>query len=158
MAYANPFTITVPAGTLKTAPVSAAWAMEGDILDEIQFVIPFGHNGFTGIHVLWSNTVILPWGQGTWLVSSNEYGRFPIGLTITNANLIVEAYNTGQYQHSFFFRGITRDSGSTTQAAQSILQPDRTLEIPAASTDPLSSDVLLAGMSLSDLGMGQVTA
>jgi hypothetical protein len=99
-----PLTVTVPAGTAIDDPLIVPWPLADANLDFIDIIIPDGHSGLTGIAVYWSGTQVLPWGTDTWIVANDEKVHTPIGSYITISGLSVYAYNTGQFDHSFYLR------------------------------------------------------
>ena len=116
-----PLTVTVPAGTPPTAPLIVPWPLIDANLDYIDIIVPDGHSGQTGIAVYWSGTQILPWGTNSWIIANNEKIHTPITTYITIGGLEIYAYNTGQFDHSFYLRGhITYTTAPTVTAEGTI--------------------------------------
>jgi hypothetical protein len=99
-----PLTVTVPPGTTLENPLIVPWSLADANLDFIDIIVPDGHSGLTGVAVYWSGTQVVPWGTGTWLVANDEKIHTPVGSYITISGLSVYAYNTGQFEHSFYLR------------------------------------------------------
>ena len=136
-------TITAPAGTPQSAPVTKAFPLEDGLLDKIQMLIPFGHNGTTGIAVKHGDVTLLPWGQGSWLIGSNEWTEFPVNQEVLTDSLHVEAYNGGTFDHSWYLRAFIKDSPAIQEPTAPLQAADTSLENYAPAPDPLSPDALL---------------
>jgi hypothetical protein len=99
-----PLSVTIPAGTAPGAPVSASWPMTQGWLQGIDLDIPAGHNGTTGLKILYQGTQIVPWSLTTWLVLNRPAYGFTWNEQIMAVGLTVQAYNTGQWAHTVFLR------------------------------------------------------
>ena len=150
--------ITVPAGTLPTAPMSQAWVTEDNTIADIELEIPPGHNGFTGIRVIKGDTTILPYNMGTWIIANDVSRIFPVNDYIPTGDMKIIAYNQGQYAHTFYLRMTVSDY---TQPSESVagtpIVPVASGDITTA-PDPLSPDALLGADTASGLASGTITA
>ena len=101
--------ITVPAGTLDTAPTSLAWPLEDAQLVSLEFIAPPGPSGLCGIRVKRAGTVIVPFNDNGWLIMDNDKFAFPFNEEMTATGITIEGYNTGIYDHTFYFRAVISD-------------------------------------------------
>lgn len=97
-------TFLVPAGTPVAAPVTQAVPLEDNILDVVTIIVPDGHAGLTGFHILWGGTQILPYNAPSWLIANNEKIEWPYASEVTAAGLSVAGYNTDIWPHTFYVR------------------------------------------------------
>lgn len=99
-----PFTALVVAGTTVAAPTTFNPALPIGTLERIELQIPPGHVGATGIRFTYSGQQIVPWSNTVaWVIGDNLDLTFPVDFEIGNG-LRVVAYNTGNFDHSFFLR------------------------------------------------------
>ena len=100
--FAQPF--TVPAKTAITAPVTAQFPLPTGHIAAITIVIPNGHNGLTGMQVLWGGVQIMPYGTGQWVVSNNTEVTEPVDQDISQNSMTLAGYNTDVFPHTFQVR------------------------------------------------------
>lgn len=99
-----PITVSPTPGTLPTAPHDRTWNFTQGILAEITIQIPPGHNGRTGIRIVYHGTVIIPWSLTGWIIASGETFTFDWDDEIMSTGLVVETYNTDITVHNFYLR------------------------------------------------------
>lgn len=150
--------VTVPAGTLHTAPLTVPWVTEDNDVADIEIEIPPGHNGVTGIRVMKGDVQLLPYGTGTFLVA-NGYDRvFPVGEYLPTSDVKIQAYNEGLYSHTFYLR-MTVSNHVIPSTASPV--PDTSalgFGGTVVSQDPLSPDALIGADTAAALTAGDVTA
>lgn len=128
-------TITVPAGTPKSAPLVTAWLLEQGWLTEWEIAIPAGHAGTTGIRLLYHGTQMAPWDAGEWITTNRERLTIPWHAEIMINGVAFQTYNTGAQAHTFICRAridpvITRREQSVIGAAPlAIAHPHALAEI-----------------------------
>jgi hypothetical protein len=108
--------VTIPPNTPLATPVSQSWVLEEAHLKYIEIVIPDGPSGFAGFRILWAQQQIFPWSNLSYLTPNNEKIHMDMDVDITITGLVIEAYNTDVWPHTFYFRGVITDL-SPTQAA-----------------------------------------
>lgn len=96
------FTVSIPAGTLATAPQVSDLAMPARIVREVRVRIPPGPAGTVGFALAASGVPIIPWNAGQWLVGNDELVTLPLANQITSGAWQLRAYNTGVYAHSLY--------------------------------------------------------
>lgn len=139
-----PLTVTVPPGTLQSAPQVTPWRTDdAPELSYFDIIVPNGHNGLTGIKLLWSGTEIVPWDNTAFLTANDEKIHVEFGGYITVNALTVVTYNTDIFAHSFYLRALIKQvlPASMCQPVDlaSLVMPD----LPNLPLDPLSPDCLL---------------
>lgn len=102
--------VTVPANTPIGAPVAVTSALETNHLDRIEIDVPDGHDRNTGVRVLSNGTVIVPFNVSGWIIANDHYFTIPFDDDITVGSLVIQAYNTDVYQHTFYVRFVMRNS------------------------------------------------
>lgn len=150
--------VTVPAGTPQSAPVSVPWVTENNTIVDIELEVPPGHNGLTGLRVMKGDVQLVPWGVGTFIIANNYTRTFQIGAYLSTGDVTVQAYNTGQYPHTFYLRMTVTDYD--VPAVPSTLSQVAT--VPAgtitATPDPLSPDAILGPDAAAAVTDGTLTA
>jgi hypothetical protein len=152
-----PLTVTVPAGTLASAPLSVPFVTEDNVIVSIEIEVPPGHNGLTGIRVMKGDVQLIPWGANSWITANDYVHTFPVNDYVPTSDVKVQAYNTGTYPHNFFLRMTmtlytppSAGLGSTEAAALAIQAADTAL-------DPLSPDALIGNAAADALTSGAVS-
>ena len=150
-------TVTVQPGTLPGAPQSTPWVTEDNTIVSIEFEIPPGHNGLTGIRLTKGGSQILPFSGNTW-ITANGYSRvFAIDDYMPTRDLTVETYNQGAYPHSFYLRMTVVDYTPSPVQFGATEAGALNLGSPSTVTDPLSPDSLLGPDTVDALITGQLT-
>jgi hypothetical protein len=101
--------VTIPAGTLQSAPVSTPWVLEEAHLKYIDIIIPDGPGGTAGFRILWAQQQIIPWANNSYLAPNNEKIHVDTDVDITISGLVIQTYNTDTWPHTFYFRGLISD-------------------------------------------------
>jgi hypothetical protein len=109
-------TVTTPANTAKAAPKSTTWTLEDAYLTTVTFIIPDGHNGFTGVRVKMSQQEIMPWSNNDWLVANAEKVEIPYNGAISASGIVVETFNTDVFDHTHYLRAIITDNAPASTA------------------------------------------
>lgn len=103
-----PWTVTVPAGTPIAAPMLSPPELVPGRIEQVEIQIPPGHVGATGIRFTLAGQQILPWSNDiAWIIGDNLRAPFPLDIEVANGFVVV-AYNTGNYDHSFYLRFTVR--------------------------------------------------
>jgi len=139
--------VAVPAGTPISAPVIQSWPLDEATLKRIEITIPDGHNGLTGIRILWAGQQIIPWSNNQYLVGSGRTIPVEFNQDITISGLVIEAYNTDVYSHSFYLLATVVDL--TASQMSSTMTGSGAVALPALAAiapDPLSPAALLASL------------
>ena len=98
------FSVTIPAGTLKTAPVQINLAMPARIVEEVEIVVPPGPRGEVGFQLGTSGSQIIPITPGQFVVTDNEVIHWPLEGQIDSGAWQMIAYNTGAFNHTLAVR------------------------------------------------------
>lgn len=96
--------ITVPAGTLDTAPQTTALTLRDAVLERIEVRIPPGPSGLVGFAFLHSGQQVIPFVVGQWIIADNESLDWPVENYPTGNKWSVRAYNTDVYDHTLYLR------------------------------------------------------
>jgi hypothetical protein len=98
----TPKTLTVAARTLKTAPASVTWTLYPGWVHTFRVDIPTGHNGLTGVRIVYKGTPIIPFDQTSYLVGSGHTFQVPYEDEIDDTGLAVQAFNSDAFPHTFY--------------------------------------------------------
>ena len=98
------FAVSVPAGTLASAPQVTQVTMPARLVRELEILVPPGPRGEVGFTVGAAGVQVLPNQAGTWMVTDNETINWPLENQIESGGWEVRAYNTGNYPHTLTFR------------------------------------------------------
>jgi hypothetical protein len=96
------FTATIPAGTLKTAPVTVNTEMPFRTVRQIDWRVPNGPMGVFGWQVAMGGIQVFPSGGDTWVVSNDEHGTWLVTDAPDSGAWQVIGYNTGANPHSVY--------------------------------------------------------
>jgi hypothetical protein len=110
------YTITVPAGTLDTAPLTFPMAMPPRQVEALQIVVPPGPSGFVGFAVLVGGGRVIPYQSDAWIVTAGENITWPLEHMPNSGAWSVLAYNTGAQDHSIYFRWLLKYLGAGAAA------------------------------------------
>jgi len=102
-------TITAPPNTSKGAPKETDFYIEGELLTEVQIVIPPGHCALTGIQAFYGIEQLFPLPTGEWLTGDSEVLKFPQywPIPFQGTTIKLKTYNEDDtYDHTFILRFI----------------------------------------------------
>lgn len=95
---------TVGRNVPATSPTSYTVSLGDVMLDKIDIRIPPGHNGTTGLRIVFNGSYIVPWSQGgDWLIMNDEALEVLVG-TEVDTHLTLQLYNTDVYSHTAYLR------------------------------------------------------
>lgn len=94
------FTCAIPAGTLKTAPVTIAMSMQLWEVESIDLEVPSGPSGLMGFYLAIGTEQWLPHRAGEWFVWNDRSKNWPLTNQPTSYGWNLVGYNTGKYTHS----------------------------------------------------------
>ena len=119
--------VTVPAGTLQAAPHSEPFPLEDAYLILINLILPKGHSGYTGIRILRSGQEIVPYSNTKFIVSNDRVIPISFRSAINASGLVIQAYNTDVYDHTFYLEATITDTPPVTASAlqlETVISPD----------------------------------
>jgi hypothetical protein len=142
-----PLTVVTPKATPIGAPQATPWPLEDANLLRVEITVPSGHNGLTGIRLLWANQQVIPFGNNSYLVANDRTIVVEFNDYMTASGLVVGTYNTDIYDHSHYLLATITDTASArvsnSQAGSgAAILPAPTVTAP----DPLGPDALLASL------------
>lgn len=124
--------ITATAGTTPASPASIPLTLETNHLDRIEIDVPDGHDRQTGIRILSNGTVIVPFSLNDWIVANDHYFTIPFDDDITNTDLVIQAYNTDVFDHTFYLRFVM--ANTTVPLASAVVSSAGTVSVTAATS------------------------
>jgi hypothetical protein len=137
-------TLTVPAGTPITAPVTAAWPLEDNLLKHFTVQVPDGHCGLTGFRVLQAQQQVVPFANNSYIVSNDRTFPFEWDDEITSTGLVLSGYNIDIFPHTFYCTALVTNIPVPGTEPPAAVTP---LEAPSApigiDTDELTPDAIL---------------
>ena len=96
--------LTVPAGTPVSAPATFVIPMPSGHIDDVNLVVPAGHNGLTGFQLVLAGTPIIPYGGATFLVANDYDKSWPIDQDFNEGQVVMTGFNTDIFAHTFYCR------------------------------------------------------
>lgn len=114
--------VTIPAGTLITAPVRVVPTFDEGDVERIEMRWPPGPSGLVGLRIGHSGQVIIPFGVDAWLVTDDEAIGWDVTGFPTGAKWFVDGYNSDVFDHTIRFRWLINDI-TTSQVVQPPLVP-----------------------------------
>lgn len=109
------FPVTVPAGTLKSAPLVTPTVMPPRKVVQISWTIPPGASGFTGFRITMGGVQVAPANLGAWIIRDGTDGSSSLARLPDSGAWDITAYNTGIHPHTIyvtFYVDIIRPSPS----------------------------------------------
>lgn len=97
-----PKSLAVPAGTLASAPVSAAWQPYPAYCHAFRITVPAGHNGLTGVRIVIDGTPVIPFDLNSWLTGSGTTFEVAYADDIPDSGVTVQGFNTDVWAHTFY--------------------------------------------------------
>jgi hypothetical protein len=99
-----PFAVTIPPGTLKSAPYVQDLVFDNWQIESMDLEVPAGSTGCMGFQV-WNNGVPwLPYGAGEWLVWDNVVQNWPLTDQPNASGWAIAGYNSGNFPHTVTVR------------------------------------------------------
>lgn len=96
------FTVTVPSGTPKTAPIIVPTVMPARKVVSIAWTIPPGASGFTGFRITMGGIQVAPVNLGAWIIRDGTDGASSLAKLPDSGAWDITAYNTGAFPHTIY--------------------------------------------------------
>lgn len=109
--------LTVPAGTLSTAPVTALLFAQRAQLMRLEVRVPPGPSGLVGFRFTHSNEQVIPKIAGTWIVTDNEVITWQLDDLSSQPDWRISAYNADVFDHTLFVRVLLDDRVQVPESA-----------------------------------------
>lgn len=94
--------VTVPAGSLSTAPYTQQVTFPARVVTQINVKVPPGPRGQLGFALGTSGMPVIPVGPGNWIITDDEEISFPLVGYWDSGSWEVFAYNMGNYNHTLY--------------------------------------------------------
>lgn len=96
------FSVVIPPGTLRAAPLTTALAMPSRIVRSVRVRVPPGPRGVMGWALASGGVPFLPWGPDEWMTLDDEAIEWPLAGQLETGAWQLRAYNTGDYAHTLY--------------------------------------------------------
>lgn len=106
------FAVRVPAGTPVSSPQVTPLAIPPATVQAVEWLIPPGPRGLVGFALGSSGQPTIPYGLGTWIIGDDIDRHWDLVDQIESGAWQCWAYNTGQYDHTFYLRLLTVPIGA----------------------------------------------
>lgn len=136
------FTVTTPAGTAITAPLTTATTFDPGEVEALEILVPPGNAGLSGFQVRHSNAGVFPREDSKWIIASGEVIKWLVQDAPTAGRWQFRTYNTDANDHSLYVRFLVRENDATPALPMpplDIQQPDQ--EAPSIEDAPEPPDV-----------------
>lgn len=133
------FTVTTPAGTLLTAPITTATTFDVGEVEAIEVLAPAGNAGLSGFQVRHSGAGVFPREDDRWIIAAGEVIKWAVQDAPTAGRWQIRSYNTDVNDHSLYLRYLVRESSvATTPQIPGTLyqQPDQPAPAPEETPPP----------------------
>lgn len=94
------FAVTIPAGTLITAPAVTPLTMPTRLVRKVRFRIPPGPAGQVGFALGAAGVRVIPWGPNQWIVGDGEVIEWDVDDQIESGAWQFQGYNQGRWDHT----------------------------------------------------------
>ena len=129
-----PFRVTIPAGTLETAPAIIPIDLDQWSIEALDLEVPPGPAGQMGFQVLNNGVAWVPYGDGEWLVWDDVRERYYLTDQPTASGWAVSGYNTGAYDHAVILRfhvnPVSVESGPASMPTITIINGTMPASVP----------------------------
>jgi hypothetical protein len=98
------FVVTVAANTPSSSPSTTTTGFGGGKVTRVEVDVPAGHGYLTGVRFVFAGGQVIPQGRGSWITTDNAHLAWDMATLLDADSWQVVAYNTGQFQHSFYCR------------------------------------------------------
>jgi len=98
------FDVTIPAGTLRTAPQTTALAIPARVIREVDVIVPPGCNGRVGFRIAVNGQQQIPINAGAWIIASDEKLAWPYETPISSGAWQLIGFNEGVFAHTLEVR------------------------------------------------------
>lgn len=139
------FQVTIPPGTLPTAPQLTNLSMPARIVERLDIRIPPGPAGMMGFAIASAGQPFIPYNAGAWIVADNESLSWPVEGYLESGAWQLRGYNTGLSPHTIYLTFLLRQISDT-------IAPVAAGPIDLAQLTPLPADALA---QITDTGNGQ---
>ena len=110
----RPFAVTIPAGTLQSAPASFALTMPSRVVTGIRWRVPPGPRGQVGWALVVSGAHVFPFGDTGWIVADDETDRVDFTNAPQTGAWQLVGYNTGLLPHTVYLQFMLEPVASRT--------------------------------------------
>lgn len=117
------FQVTVPAGTLQSAPQVSTLAMPPRIVRRVEIVVPAGALFQVGFQLAMAGTQVIPYTRGAFVVTDDEKIGWDLEGQSTSGAWELIAYNTGLFPHTLYFRFLVDLPEVAVPASGGLLEP-----------------------------------
>lgn len=122
--------VTVPPATTQANPFIHDISFQTAEVLAIEIVIPDGHAALTGLAIMQTQQIVIPWSGNVWITSNNETIKWPYKDYLRNGSWQVAAYNADNFNpHTFFLRFLC---DSKSPLPNRVASPPLPLDILAA--------------------------
>jgi hypothetical protein len=98
------FDLTIPIGTLISAPITIPLDMDDGVVTRIEMRWPPGPSGLVGLKVRHSKQTVIPYSNNTFIVTDNEIITWPVQNYPTGNMWDVQGYNLDAFVHTIQIR------------------------------------------------------
>lgn len=100
----EPFTVTVPAGTLAASFAEFPLTFRDGRVDRLEIRVPPGPSGLMGFRLAHSGQSVIPYTGSEWIIADNESLDWDTDNYPTGGAWELWAYNEDVYPHSLYLR------------------------------------------------------
>lgn len=105
------FTVTIPAGTDPTAPITEDVSFPQASVVGIRWRVPPGPSGFMSFQITSDGAPVIPVQLGTYITADNEWETIEVSNYQDSGAWQVTGYNTDGYDHSVYVTFYTVEPG-----------------------------------------------
>lgn len=140
------FAVTIPAGTLKSAPAVTPITFPPRVVTAIRWKVPPGPSGLMGWALTVAGNPVIPRQQGTYFVTDNDSDTWLLEGYPDQGQWQLTGYNTDVYDHTVYLDflldqvstqlaapALISNAALSSPAAPALVTPDQALTAPALS-------------------------
>ena len=161
------FDVTIPAGTLKAAPITVPLLfLQGEVV-EIDVKVLDGPCGTVGFFIAAGGSQYVPRTAGSFIIPNDDYFTWPMQNAINSGSWALTGYNLDSWDHlvqvAFQVNEDVAPPSSTTaglgsSAAQVATAAATFTPVASAGPDPLSPDALIASVPADVITSAEIPA
>lgn len=108
----EPFEVTTPAGTLKSAYLQTPLSFNRGRVERIEVFIPPGSSGLMGFRIAHSGQSVIPYTGDRWFVFEDDRLDWPVSNYPVGGAWELWSYNLDIYEHTIYLWFHVNDLGS----------------------------------------------
>lgn len=123
------FTALIPAGTLRTAPLSFEMGFPPREVETVEIRVPPGPSGLVGFALQLSGITVIPYQSDAFIVTAADYLTWPMHGYPNSGDWSLLGYNEGTADHAVYVRFLLGYIAQPLQVASPMLDDSAIMDL-----------------------------